>query len=177
MVYGALMNTMLLLCGALLVACGPASAQAPPSVTGTPEGVVRELYRLVCVEKGGEPTDWEAVRDLFIPEAVIFLRVSKDASSVFTLQGWIDDFVAWDEKARVRERGFSETIVRMDSIVFRDIANIFVLYDAAITDSDHPPTRGVDCVDLVRKDGRWWIASIVNDLPDAENPVPARLAE
>jgi len=170
------MNTILCLVIASLITTGPAYAQAPSSAVETPQGVVRELYRLVCVDKGGPPTDWDAVRNLFIPEAVIFLRVSKEASSVFTLQGWIDDFVAWDEKARVAERGFSEAVVRMDPIVFRDIANVFVLYDAALADSDHPPTRGVDCIDLIRKDGRWWIASIVNDLPTPEHPVPQRLA-
>ena len=63
------------------------------------------------------------------------------------------------------------------AVVFRDIANIFVLYEAAITDSQRPPTVGVDSIDLIRKDGRWWIASIVNDLPTPEHPIPARLKE
>jgi hypothetical protein len=67
--------------------------------------------------------------------------------------------------------------VRLDATVFRDIANVLVLYDAAITDSERAPTRGVDSIDLIQKDGRWWIASIVNDLPNADHPIPARLSE
>jgi hypothetical protein len=85
--------------------------------------------------------------------------------------------VAFNEKARVSERGFTEKIVRMDTTIFRDIANIYVLYEAAITDSPRPPTVGVDVINLIQKDGRWWIASIVNDLPTPENPVPKQLAE
>jgi uncharacterized protein (DUF1697 family) len=142
----------------------------------TAEGVVRELYRLVTVDVG-QVTDWEQVRNLFVPEAVIVLRVSKDASSVFDVQGWIDDFVAFNERARVKERGFSEKILVLKPRVFRDIANVFVLYEAAITGSDRPPTRGVDSIELIRKDGRWWIASITNDLPNAENPIPQELQE
>jgi hypothetical protein len=160
----------------LVLGAAPVYAQTGDAALDTPEGVVRELYRLICVEPG-QTTDWEEVRPLFLPEAVIVLRVSKDAMSTFSVQGWIDDFVAFNERARVIERGFTEKIVRLDAIVFRDIANVFVLYEAAITDSPRPPTRGVDSIDLIRKDGRWWIASIVNDLPTPEHPVPSRLAQ
>lgn len=160
----------------LALAVTPTAAETPPSMLDTAEGVVRELYRLISVEPG-QTTDWEQVRVLFLPEAVIVLRVSKDAMSTFSVQGWMDDFIAFNERARVVERGFTEKIVRMDTTVFRDIANVFVLYEASITDSERPPTIGVDSIDLIRKDGRWWIASIVNDLPTAEHPVPARLVE
>jgi hypothetical protein len=116
----------------MFTAAGPAAAEPMASPLSTAEGVVRELYRLVCVEPG-QSTNWE--------------------------------------------HGFSETIVRLDATVFRDIANVLVLYDAAITDSERAPTRGVDSIDLIQKDGRWWIASIVNDLPNADHPIPARLSE
>jgi uncharacterized protein (DUF1697 family) len=149
----------------------------PPGVApaySTAEDVVNELYRLVTIEKGQE-TDWERVRQLFLPQAVIVLRISKTESQVFDVQGWIDDFRTWDEKAKVKETGFSEKIVTMKARVFRDIANVFVLYEASITGATRPPTRGVDSIELIKKDGRWWIAAITNDLINAENPVPAEL--
>ena len=168
----------------LLAAPLAVRAQAPPSsqppgvapAYSTAEDVVNELYRLVTIEKGQE-TDWEQVRQLFLPQAVIVLRISKTETQVFDVQGWIDDFKTWDEKAKVKETGFSEKIVKMKPRVFRDIANVFVLYEAAITGSTHPPTRGVDSIELIKKDGRWWIAAITNDLINADNPVPAELRE
>ncbi|HEX5131236.1 MAG TPA: hypothetical protein VFX92_01985 [Candidatus Krumholzibacteria bacterium] len=164
---------------ALALALVPAPGAAEPATPDldTPEGVVRELYRLVCVDAGAPTPDWDRVRDLFLPEAVIVLRVSKDASNTFTLQGWIDDFIAYNERARVSEHGFAETIVRMKPMVFRDIASILVLYEASLLDSQRSPTRGVDSIDLIRRDGRWWIVSIVNDLPNADHPLPAALTE
>lgn len=143
----------------------------------SPDGVVNELYRLICVPKGGPEPDWEKVRTLFIPEAVIVLRVSKEGFSTFTVQGWIDDFVAFNTKARSSERGFEEKIVRMSPTVFRDIAHILVLYEARMLDWTKPAQPGVDSVELVRKDGRWWIAAITNDIPNEENPIPAALKE
>ncbi len=159
----------------LFLVCGRGAAQPAPG-PDTPEDIVSELYRLISVTPG-DTTDWEAVRELFIPEAVIVLRVSKDATQTFSLQGWIDDFIAFNERARVTERGFSEQIIRMETTVFRDIANVFVLYEASILDSPRPPTLGVDSIDLIRRDGRWWIVSIVNDLPTPEHPIPARLQD
>lgn len=141
------------------------------------DGVVRELYRLICVPKGGPEPDWEQVRSLFIPEAVIILRVSKDAASTFTVQGWIDDFKAFNTKAKSSERGFEEKIVRMKPTVFRDIAHVLVLYEARMLDWSKPAAPGVDSVELIRKDGRWWIAAITNDLPNEEHPIPAALKD
>jgi hypothetical protein len=140
------------------------------------EAVVRELYRLVCVPVGGD-TDWEQVRKLFIPEAVIVLRVSKESSTTFTVQTWIDDFIAYNKKARSSERGFEEKIVRLSPMVFRDIAHVLVLYEARMLDWSKPASPGVDSIELIRKDGRWWIAAITNDLPNADHPIPAVLKE
>jgi hypothetical protein len=169
------------ICLLILVMLFPASVLAwdenDESSLQTPDGVVNELYRLICVPKGGPEPDWERVRSLFIPEAVIILRVSKDASSTFTVQGWIDDFIAYNTKAKSSERGFEEKIVRMAPTVFRDIAHILVLYEARMLDWSKPAAPGVDSIELVRKDGRWFIAAITNDLPNAENPIPAALKE
>jgi len=164
---------------AVLIIGGASFAQTPPPADpryATAEAVVKELYKLVCVAPG-QKTDWEQVRALYIPEAVIVLRTSKTENTVFSVQGWIDDFAAWDEKANVIERGFEEKIVAMKTTEFRDIAHILVRYEARITSSDKPPTVGVDSIELIRKDGRWWIAAITNDLPTPEHPVPAVIAD
>jgi hypothetical protein len=169
------------ICLLILLMLFPASAFAPDenekAWLQSPDGVVNELYRLICVPKGGPEPDWEKVRTLFIPEAVIILRVSKEGFSTFTVQGWIDDFIAYNTKAKSSERGFEEKIVRMSPTVFRDIAHVLVLYEARMLDWTKPAQPGVDSVELVRKDGRWWIAAITNDIPNEENPVPAALKD
>jgi hypothetical protein len=163
-------------CAVWLLAGSVARAGEASNPLASADGVVHELYRLISVDVG-ESTDWEAVRSLFLPEAIIVLRVSNDANQTFSVQGWIDDFIAYNERAKVSEHGFSETIVKTDVTVFRDIANVFVLYEAKLNDWKRPPSRGVDSIDLVRRDGRWWIASIVNDLPGDQHPLPPRLAD
>ena len=57
----------------------------------TAEGVVRELYDLVTFEAGTTP-DWDRVRSTFLDEAVVVLRTSREATTVFTVDGFVQDF-------------------------------------------------------------------------------------
>jgi len=159
---------------AVPVACVTLVAQEPTAY-GTPEAVVTELYDLVTFDAGTTP-DWDRVRNLFLPEAVIVLRTSRTASTVFTLEGFVADFVRFIERGNVVQSGFTEKIVRMKPWAFRDMAHALVLYEASIPGSGRPAQLGIDSFSLIRRDGRWWIIAIANDIPDSANPVPGELA-
>ena len=62
-----------------------------------------------------------------------------------------------------------------DAGLFGDMAHVLVLYEARIPGSGRPPQLGVDSFQLIRKQGRWWIAGVINELPTPERPVPAEL--
>jgi hypothetical protein len=51
----------------------------------------------------------------------------------------------------VKAHGFAEKILRMNSIVYKDIAFIATVYSAEITGSQRPPTRGIDLWLLAKK--------------------------
>jgi hypothetical protein len=164
----------------LAVVCATLLAQTKPttqpSLFPTAESVVTELYRLVSFEPGAPP-DWQKVRSLFIDEAVVVLRTARDKTTVFSVQGFVEDFQRFIEHADAEQKGFTERIVRMKPLVFGDIAHVLVLYEASLSGSDRPPTRGIDSFQLVRKDGRWWIVSIVNEICTPDRPLPRELRE
>ncbi len=155
---------------------GPSTAETENVPPGTAQSVVDELYRLVTFDPGKTP-DWDQVRALFINEAVIVLRTGRTETKVFSVEGFIGDFVSFIELRNVEETGFIERIVRSKSLVFGDIAHILVLYEAEIPGSGREPQQGVDSFQLIRQDGRWRIASIVNEIPTAHCPVPAELQD
>jgi hypothetical protein len=92
---------------------------------------------------------------------------------VFTVDGFVQDFVDFIERANARATGFRESVVRLDATEFGDIAHVVVLYEASIPGASRPPQRGVDSFQLIRRDGRWWIVSILNEIPTTERPAPA----
>jgi len=142
----------------------------------TAEGVINHIYDLVTFDANESP-DWDEVRSLFIKKAVIVLRTSRDSTTIFSVDGFIDDFVNFIEQANVTETGFKEEIIRMKPMVFGDMANILVLYEASIPGSERPPQQGIDNFSLIKKNGRWWIVSVTNEIPDVAGPIPEELAE
>jgi hypothetical protein len=155
---------------ALALCLGTLGAQ-PPQGERTPEEAAAQIYELVSFEPGERP-DWETVRSRFIPEAVIVLRTSREATTVFSLEGFVADFVSFIENTRAGEMGFTEKVLSMESLVFGDLAHVLVLYEAQITGSTRPPTQGVDSFSLIKRDGRWLIVSITNEIPTPDRPVP-----
>lgn len=169
-----------------LLLCGFAAAQAPgpeKPPAQSPEEVVSALYNLVSARPGETP-DWDKVRACFIPEAVIMLRTSRTETKVFSLDGFIQDFVDFYGKPFRRgtrtvvpkEAGFTEKVVRMKAFEFRDMAHVLVLYEAHITGEPAPPQHGIDSWLLGRRGGRWVILAITNDIVSEDHPVPPELA-
>jgi len=142
----------------------------------TVEGVVQKLYDLVTFAAGSTP-DWDEVKSLFIDRGIVVLRTSRDKSTVFTVQEFVDDFVNFIERAKVVETGFKEEIKRIKPMVFGDIATVLVLYEASIPGRKRTPQQGVDSFSLIKKEGRWQIVSIINEIPTPDRPIPEELQQ
>ncbi len=140
----------------------------------TARGVVEELYDLVTFDIGTTP-DWDRVRSLFADESVVVLRTGRDAMTVFSLDGFVNDFVQFIEQREVEKTGFTERILKMKSTEYGDIAHILVLFDSHINGSENRPRQGIDSFQLIREAGRWKIISITNDRPSPGNPIPMSL--
>ena len=151
-------------------------APAAPADTAllSAEGTVRALYRLVSFGPN-ERTDWAPVRNLFVPEAVVVLRSSRAGHRIFSLDGFVNDFIRFDTIPAVARAGFQESVVRLSATVYRDVAHVLVLYEAQVRGSTRPPQQGVDSFELLRRDGRWWIVAITNDIVTPDTPVPAEI--
>ena len=170
-IHAAATLTLAATLGLVAAAAPGAEPDPPPEAFVTAEGLVAALYEEVTFPAGGAP-DWDRVRSMFLDRATVVLRTGREETTVFTVGGFVQDFVDFIERANVRETGFRETILETEPLIFGDIAHLLVLYEAHIPGSDRPPLQGVDSFQLIRKEGRWWIVSVINELPTAERPVP-----
>ncbi len=159
-------------------------AAAPNEPAKGPGQAIAEIYDLVGSAGGGKTPDWDTVRARFIKEAVVVLRTSRTVTTVFSLDGFIQDFVDFYEKPFRRgdltlypkQAGFTEKVVKLKAWEFWDMAHVLVLYEAHITNDPTPPQRGIDSWLLNRRDGRWVIVAVTNDLVTKDHPVPPELA-
>jgi hypothetical protein len=161
---------------AALLLGGATEAWAQESPFGDPERTVRDLYAAVSMRPGAK-ADWDRVRAFFHPEVVLAVRRTPGSMDVIGL----DEFIAWFQadvaRTRTVERGFEESVVRLDLTVFGDMAQAFVVYRARMmTPADARAQLGLDNFGLVRMDGRWWIVSVTNDVVTPSLALPPSLA-
>jgi len=124
----------------------------------TPESVITKIYQLVTFPPDTTP-DWEKVKSLFIDEAVIVLRTSFTKMDVMSKEGFVDLFIRDIKKYNMDKTGFQEQM----------------LYEANVPNSSNPPQRGLDSFQLMKREGRWWIVSVINEIPRLGVPIPGEL--
>jgi hypothetical protein len=158
---------------ALSLAVGEAADEE--DVFMDPESLVRGLYAAVTFDVGSVP-DWDYVRNFFNPEAVIAVRMTRTSMAILN----VEEFVKWFDddfkKYKMNERGFEESIEKIKLTVFGDMAHCFVVYKARLkTPENSPGQLGLDSWSLMKKDGRWWIVSVTNDVVTPQKPLPEEL--
>lgn len=141
----------------------------------SPEEEVIHMVSRIYMEVSGQgehSVDWEKVRSFFAEEAVIVLRTSREATSQFTVDGFIQDFKTFYQSPRVGEAGFKEEVLQLESHVYLDMAFVAVVYEAAILDSEIPPQKGIDFWLLTRRDDAWKVVSVTNEVIPPNGALP-----
>jgi len=162
-----------LACLMAMAAAVPAFAQSEAAEVDlrSAEQVVRDVYGLVSWTDGNTP-DWEVVREVFIPEAIVVLRYPPNLK-VMNVDGFLLDWLRFENQLAERGvKGFLETVVSAEVTEFGDVAHVHVVYETTIPDTGRPARPGVDLWSLIRVDGRWKVVSVVNELPRDDLPVP-----
>jgi hypothetical protein len=155
--------------------CLPLRGQTSDTESG-PEDVIIELYDQITFGVGESP-DWDRVRELFIPQASVTMRMGPQKTATLTLDGWILDFVNFIYNYKVTDTGFEEKIIKMETLEFGDISHVLVLYTAYLPGRTPAPREGIDSFHLIKQDNTWKIVSILNEIPGPQRPKPKVLED
>ena len=141
----------------------------------TIDGIINTLYKSVSFEAGGEP-DWDLLRSMLFTDAIFVMRTSRSSPmQKFSTDEFIDLFKRDITTYNMRETGFNERVTGYTADTFSRLTHAFVVYEVRLRPEDEQPLqRGVDSIQLVHNEGRWWIASITNDIETPDNPIPER---
>ena len=138
----------------------------------TIDGIIAALYEAVSFQPGGV-SDWDRLRSLFHPDGrLIPPRGDEPALQVMDVERFIRLSTAYVDESGMRAQGFHEQEIGRRQDVFGNVAQVFSAYASRRTvDDPEPFARGVNAIQLVRDNGRWWVLSIAWDVETPENPV------
>lgn len=138
--------------------------------------IVDALYEAISFPPGGRP-DWERDRLLFFKSAQL-IPARREALPALTPMS-VEEFIAWAdrylEENGFHSTGFHEKDVCRVTEIYGHIAHVFSTYESRFTpDNPIPFNRGLNSIQLVWDEGRWWVTSIIWDMESDDNPIPAR---
>jgi hypothetical protein len=131
----------------------------PPDDSSTIDRLLTALYETISGPAGSEP-DWDRERALFAPDArLIPTYIDADGelrAQVLDVEGYIES-----RRAYLRDNDFFERQVSREIKQFGHIAQVFSEYESATTPGGPSFVSGVNLLQLLFRDGRWWIQSIM----------------
>ena len=143
----------------------------------TVEGVMTELYAAVT-RAPGQPFPWQRLRAVVLPGAIMLPqpRQRQGRSDIMN----VDQFIAWIDSGwkpiigTPNDRGFFEKQINLVVDQYGDIAQAFTTYEKGPYEPRGVQARGINTVQLVRRNGRWFILSITWDEEGTAGPLPPK---
>lgn len=139
----------------------------------TVDGILAALYGSISFHLGGG-ADYERLRSLWIPAGRLLIpkRAGTDSTSV-TVEEFIERCKVTFASEFFRGKGFRETETKRQEQRFGNILHVFSAYVGVISDPEERVIgRGINSIQLLWENERWWIVSMVWDDERPENPMP-----
>lgn len=167
---------------------------ANPADVASIDAIITAAYDVIS-GPAGQKRDWDRERSLFIPGARLiptaakpgvtcrggFVRrrtsdegqvtsESKIAPQILDVEAYIARVEPYFEK-----NGFFENEMARRTEHFGHIAHVWSTYESRHKEDDHEPfMRGINSIQLLYDDSRWWIVTIYWQHESTEDPVPAK---
>jgi len=140
-----------------------------PEDVNSPDAIIRAMYMIISGPAGKR--NWPRLKTLYLPGARLIptgRRIHKKGElQVLTIDEWIEDV-----KDFFVEKDFYETEIVRHTDRFGNILQAFSTY-VAKNDPDGPViARGINSIQLLFHEQRWWIVTVFWDNESKDNPIP-----
>jgi len=140
-----------------------------PEDVSSPDAIIKAMYDNISGPAGKR--NWYRERSLFLPGARLIRigkRVDKDGElQIMSIDEWIEDANEY-----FAENDFYEVEIMRQISQFGNIVQAFSTYEARNDNDSAPIARGINSIQLLNKDGRWWIVTVMWDNESKDNPIP-----
>lgn len=131
--------------------------------------LIIDLYDVISGPSGAR--DWAKFNSLFHSEAMMgATQVQEDGTRAFvyfTPTQYIERSGKFFE-----ENGFFEEEIARKTQVFGGVAQVFTSYQYKLKADGPIAKQGINCIQLAREKGRWWITNIIWEAASEQNPLP-----
>ncbi len=136
----------------------------------TLDRTIETLYSVISGEKDSI-RDWELFKFLFRKDAKLIPAAKKDSVYVTRYMS-PEDYIKSSGKWLI-ENGFFEKEIARKTETFGNITHVFSTYEAYNSQSDEKPfMRGINSIQLLYDNYRWWIVNLYWTQETSDNPIP-----
>ena len=152
----------------------PASSPAAnPADVNSIDAILAAVYDVIS-GPAGKKRDWDRMRSLFLPGARLIPTGPRQTGGYGSRVLNVEDYVVRGNEIFEKEGFFEKEIARRVE-TFGNIAHVFSTYEARHSPDDAKPfVRGINSIQLMNDEKRWWIVTIFWQAEDEKNPVPDR---
>lgn len=140
-----------------------------PQDVESPDAIVLALYDTISGAAGKR--NWHRFRSLFVEGARLIPtggRVSgADGFEVLDVDSWIAEADSY-----FQENDFWETELLRHMDRFGNIIQAFSTYESRDSREGTVIARGINSIQLLHKDNRWWVVTVMWDNESKDNPIP-----
>ena len=121
------------------------------------DAIIHEMYDTVCFE-GGQRPDWSRQAAIFAPGARM-VRINDAGVFEFDMDSYRVNFEAMIDSGEMPT--FWEGELWRETRQFGDMAHVLSGYETRRTRGGPILNRGVNSIQLFRRNGRWWISAMI----------------
>lgn len=133
----------------------------------TADAVVSNLYKFVSGQLG-EKRDWDLFRAFFTSEALMnVVEPTEEGNKIHTIT--VEDYIKYNSKV-MEEIQFTEKELGRKSSIYGNIASVISSYEANM--GPRGIEQGINQIQLINKNNRWYITHLQWQGADGQNPIP-----
>jgi len=121
------------------------------------DSIIAAMYESVCFEPG-QAVDWKRQEQIFAPGARM-VRVNDDGVFEFDMDSYRVNFESMIASGEMPS--FWEGELWRETRQFDDVAHVLSAYETRRTRDGPMLNRGVNSIQLFRRNGRWWISAMI----------------
>lgn len=139
------------------------------------DALVKAMYALISGPPGER--DWDRLRHLYLPGARMIPTGRRPNGEDGLRVMEIDEYIA-SVRGYFLERGFFETEIARRCERYAHLVHAMSTYESRHRPEDPEPfVRGVNSIQLLERDGRWWVVTVFWDNESPRFPIPPRYLE